>query len=587
MIRDNREYRSMPLLKEETNEYTVEGYASTFDEYELFDDGQNKFFERIEPHAFDETDMSDVVFLIDHEGRVYARTRNGSITVGADEKGLYNKVDLSRSSSSRALYEDIMCGNYDRMSFAFTVKEDDITRDERGYHRVIKSIGKLFDISAVSFPANPYTAIGKSARSAFDGFIEEEKRLELVKAEEARKLEELKQKFMEVKVMTEERRKSFSSELSEMTAAQVAERLASLEEEARSATQSDAVEEAIEMQQMLLERQKELEDLEQRKSDVKDIEEGAESRTIEAKEETKMERTFAVDTLEYRDAYMKSLMGKSMDIEERTALATAANVIPTETVNKIYGLLEENDLIKAISALHIPGYVSVPKATLANDANWVAMDQAATDSADTIGTVALSAYKLIKTIEITADIKAMSIPAFEGWLVNKLAQKMEAAICKGILVGAGSSEPTGLIPGASAVVTSMTTLAKFEKLMGKLGGAYHRNAVWVMSAAAYYETVMPFAADSNGILVQNGMEKMLLGHKVIIDDNCAVTSGSTTTQNVLFGNLNEGYVFNFGEGIAIEADGSVAFRSGSTVYRAMALCDGKPCDPNAVVLGTL
>lgn len=203
MIRDNREYREMPLLQKRAEggteeNYIVEGYASTFDEYLLFNDGQNDYYERIDPHAFDETDMSDVVFLIDHEGRVFARTRNGSVQLMHDDVGLFSRVDLSRSSAARGVHEDIMCGNYDRMSFAFIVKDDDISHDEKGYHRVIKSVGKLFDISAVSFPANPYTSIGKSARSAFDGFIEAEKRLELAKAEETRKLEELKKRYMEV-----------------------------------------------------------------------------------------------------------------------------------------------------------------------------------------------------------------------------------------------------------------------------------------------------------------------------------------------------------------------------------------------------
>ena len=204
MIRENREYRSMPLLEKraddaaEENKYVVEGYASTFDEYLLFDDGENKFYERLDPHAFDNTDMSDVVFLIDHEGRVYARTRNGSVQLLHDDNGLFSRVDLSRSSSARDVFEDIQCGNYDRMSFCFVVADDDITHESDGYHRVIKSVGKLFDISAVSFPANPNTSIGKSARSAFDGFIEEEKRLELAKAEEARKLEEAKKHYMEV-----------------------------------------------------------------------------------------------------------------------------------------------------------------------------------------------------------------------------------------------------------------------------------------------------------------------------------------------------------------------------------------------------
>lgn len=206
MIRDNREYRSMPMLTEkreaedQERTYIVEGYASTFDEYELFRDGDEVFSERIEPTAFDGCDMSDVVFLLDHDGRVYARTRNGSVDISIDEHGLYNKVDLSRSSSAKAVYEDIECGNYDRMSFAFTVAEDAIEHDRNAqkYLRVIKRVGKLFDISAVRFPANPNTGIGISARSAFDGFIEEEKQLELAKAEERKMLEEAKQRFMEV-----------------------------------------------------------------------------------------------------------------------------------------------------------------------------------------------------------------------------------------------------------------------------------------------------------------------------------------------------------------------------------------------------
>lgn len=206
MIRDNREYRSMPMLTEKRAEgdeektYIVEGYASTFDEYELFNDGIDSFCERIEPTAFNECDMSDVVFLIDHAGRVYARTRNGSINVSVDEHGLYNKVDLSRSSSARSVFEDIECGNYDRMSFAFTVTEDAIEhdRDNHKYLRVIKKVGKLFDCSAVSFPANPNTEIGISARSAFDGFIEAEKTLELEKREREMAIEEALKRFEEV-----------------------------------------------------------------------------------------------------------------------------------------------------------------------------------------------------------------------------------------------------------------------------------------------------------------------------------------------------------------------------------------------------
>ena len=318
----------------------------------------------------------------------------------------------------------------------------------------------------------------------------------------------------------------------------------------------------------------------------------------EFKEVTKMEeRIFTPDSVEYRDAYMKNLQGKPMSIEERTALSGASYVIPTETLNKIYGKLEENQLIREIDALYVPGYVSVPTAATFNDASWIAMASASTDSSDAMGTVSLTAKKLIKTIEITADIQAMSIPAFQGWLVNKLAQKMEAAICAAIVNGAGStSVPQGV--GQCGITTSTAiagaTLAKLSAFMGGLKAPYHNGAIWVMSSENFFTYVLPLASDSNGYLVQDGIGYRLLGHRVVLDDNvdaCKFKSGSTAeaanADHIIFGNFKAGYVFNFGEGIQVEADNSVSFRSGSTVYRAMALCDGAVADKDAFVWTTI
>ena len=304
------------------------------------------------------------------------------------------------------------------------------------------------------------------------------------------------------------------------------------------------------------------------------------------------ERTFTVDSVEYRNAYLKQLMGKPLDLEERTALTNAGSVIPTETLNKIYGKLEENPLIAEVDVLHIPGYVSVPVATTVNDAAWTAIGTAATDSADVVGSVALTAKKLIKTIEITADIQAMSIPAFQTWLAEKLAQKMEKAICAAIVNGGGTTDPTGVgqcgITKYSAGLTG-PTLATLSAFMGTLGSAYQRNAIWVMSAKTFFTLIQPLANDVNGVLVQDGIGYRLLGHRVVFDaacDSCKFKSGSTAESancdHIIFGDFAN-YVFNFGEGIAIEADQSVAFRSGSVVYRGMALADGAPVDKDAFV----
>ena len=398
--------------------------------------------------------------------------------------------------------------------------------------------------------------------------------------------------------MSEEKKKAFSAELSEMDLEQVNARLASDEEEVRGSEDPDLIEEKIEQKKMLLDRKSELEDLEKRTAAAAEIAEGeAEATVIERKEHETMERTFTPDTVEYRDAYLKSLMGLPMEAEERAALASAASVIPTETLNKVYGKLEENPLIAELNALHIPGYVAIPVATTVDDASWVGMGTASTDSSDVVGTVALTAKKLIKTIEITADIQAMSIPAFQTWLVDKLAQKMEVAICAAVINGAGTTTvPQGVGQGGITASTALSTptIKTLSAFMGGLKSAYHRNAVWVMSSASFFGLIHGLGNDVNGVYVQDGLGYRLLGHRVIFDDacdGCKFKSGSTAeasnANHVIFGSFKDGYVFNFGEGIAIEADQSVAFRSGSTVYRGMALCDGAVVDKDAFVWTTI
>lgn len=197
MKTSNREFRNIPLERfelraegENAETMNVRGYASTFEEYVLFEDGKDKFMERIEPTAFEGCDMSDVVFRKDHEGTVFARTSNGALKLDVDKHGLLTDTDLSRTASARQMYEEIKAGMYTQMSFAFVVDDDEVVRDKDNhtYTRIIKHIAKLYDVSPVSFPANPGTDI--YARSRFDGAIEAEqqellhraKMLELAKA---------------------------------------------------------------------------------------------------------------------------------------------------------------------------------------------------------------------------------------------------------------------------------------------------------------------------------------------------------------------------------------------------------------------
>lgn len=189
-IKSGTQYRSLVLETRDTdtNEMVVEGYATTFNQpYELYRDNDLVINEQVDTRAFDEANVGDVIFQMNHEGRVYARTRNNTLEITPDEKGLFIKADLSGTEEGRKLYEEIKGGYLDRMSFGFTVAEDRTEKtaeNPRTYLRTITKIGRLFDVSAVSIPANDFTEI--SARSFVDGILDKEK-AEALEAEQRRR----------------------------------------------------------------------------------------------------------------------------------------------------------------------------------------------------------------------------------------------------------------------------------------------------------------------------------------------------------------------------------------------------------------
>ena len=189
-IENGREYRSIVLEAKEDDpqRYIVTGYASTFDQpYTLYHIENDKIVEeQVDRNAFDNADMNDVIFQYDHEGRVFARMSNDTLKVSTDEHGLFIRAYLGGTEIGRNLYEEIQGGYTNKMSFGFTVDKDDIKETDRGYLRTIRSVSKVFDVSAVSLPANDYTEI--SARNHCDGAIAE------IEAERLRLEEERKAK---------------------------------------------------------------------------------------------------------------------------------------------------------------------------------------------------------------------------------------------------------------------------------------------------------------------------------------------------------------------------------------------------------
>lgn len=182
--KNEREYRDLILTvanTEEPEDRHVRGYASTFNEpYLLFEDADAQVWEQVDPAAFESTDMSDVIMQYDHEGRVFARVSNGTLTVAPDDHGLLIDADLGGTTIGRELYEEIRGGYTSKMSFGFTVPDDGsswtnepLEDGRRKVLRTITRVGKLYDVSAVSLPANPNTAISVRTKEICDGVIAE------------------------------------------------------------------------------------------------------------------------------------------------------------------------------------------------------------------------------------------------------------------------------------------------------------------------------------------------------------------------------------------------------------------------------
>ena len=198
---DEREYRSMTLRAKERAQdndgYIVEGYCTTFnDPYELYSYENVTVREQVAPDAFNNCDVSDVIMQYDHQGHVYARNSNGTLMLANDSHGYKCRADLEGTAIGRQLYEEIAGGYTTKMSFGFTIasKEETITENDDGTIDVlvtITGIRKLYDVSAVSLPANPGTQI-EATRSAYAAGVAEEVRQELAAKREAdRKRREL------------------------------------------------------------------------------------------------------------------------------------------------------------------------------------------------------------------------------------------------------------------------------------------------------------------------------------------------------------------------------------------------------------
>lgn len=130
-----------------------------------------EFYEVIDRNAFNGCDLSDVVLNVDHEGAPIARTKAGNLSLKIDDYGLKVSATLS-TTRGHEVWEEVKAGNLSKMSFAFNIAEETYCRET--HTRTITKIGKLWDVSVVTFPAYEQTCV--FARAAMSGHVAEEQR---------------------------------------------------------------------------------------------------------------------------------------------------------------------------------------------------------------------------------------------------------------------------------------------------------------------------------------------------------------------------------------------------------------------------
>jgi len=288
---------------------------------------------------------------------------------------------------------------------------------------------------------------------------------------------------------------------------------------------------------------------------------------------------FGVDTVEYRDAWVKKLIGRDLSAEERNALASAGAVIPTMTVNDVWDrLVRDSELLGMVDVTQFPNYVRYPVATTNNAATAQAIGTDISESSDVIGYVDLTPCEYVKLLTVGADIENMAIPAVHSWIVDNLVGQIRDAINSDIVVGSGSGEVKGIATSVNANATAIpavVTVASILKIMGTLGANYQRGAIWIMTPTMFFENIMSLHT-FNDYILNEGFQYMLFGHKVVLMSEALIYSKET----IFYGDP-KAFKVNFFKPIDVKSFETAT--STNLQFRGATLADGELLDTSAFV----
>ena len=279
-------------------------------------------------------------------------------------------------------------------------------------------------------------------------------------------------------------------------------------------------------------------------------------------EERKMElnKTNYLTSNEYRSAFMKTLQGKDLTVEERSAMAMAdvTGIVPTSTQNTILSKVKEYaPILNDIELLAVNGVVTVPVENELGEAVDHTENAVIEAVKDTFTPVTLTAKEIVKLVQVSDSVKTMSIPVFEAWLVEKiataLAMKIEGKIFAEILAN------------GTTAVTGEANLTNILTLFGKLKSGYGRMAKVYMSSETLYTKVIALQDKAkNDLVVREGDTYKLLGKPIELTESVgtAIVLGAPKK---FVGNLAE----------TINVKHAFDINTNSYKYLGVAMFDGK------------
>lgn len=386
--------------------------------------------------------------------------------------------------------------------------------------------------------------------------------------------------------------------ISEMTLDQITARLAELDEQVRSATDIEAVNQAAAEKSELLTRKAELEDLQQRKQTALDITSGTiVTKIIDTRKETKMENMTQDDVLaskEYRTYWLKGLQNALTDVEKRAnenwAAATALGAIPTITSGLFLEKMKQTaPLLNEINLFRVPGNFTIAVEGTRAAAAIHTENALITAADDTTTAVTLGGYEIAKLARVSKIVQKMGVAEFEQFLVNTLGGDIGRLIESYLVTGNGTTQPEGIeqayatwtndTNGVQWASSNTPTAAELMELIGYLEGSYAPGAKFLMNHKTFWTKIMTLRDDSKYPVVNiDGQQKLLMGFPVIF-------SSYVPDYTMYFGDFKKAVYGNFSEDINVAVSEHAGFNYNSVAYRASCIFDSKVGLAEALVKG--